>query len=377
MHVEIRLTHGTLGEVLESVRAGKNAAVPVSETRRNSGGLLLVECPSATRRLVFSPRTREEEGILQVWTENDVLMMSPLTWEGETFEVARVVAMSGEKGVDILPRHQNPSHYPSRMAVSLGEALPRVLPRLRIVVVGTSRTGSHLAWGLLRFRPEKLILVDPDVWEPHHRDVPVLVLGESVMGRSKAVSLAETLEILAREEEIPAQVVPVPRAVWDVPVDLLAEADVLVSAVDNLAARLYLDVVAESFRALLLDVGVEASDDDWGGAVRVFWPEGPRLREVLPVSPEHWQQLYERRIPSGESHGALPPVAQMTAAMAQMMLLSALEGGVESGNLRWNWHTFQWNWQPWTEVPRPDVSFLGKGKRGLMEFQGWMDSLFG
>ena len=377
MHVDIRLHQETFETALQTVQQGEIATIPVSHTYLDSGDLVLLESPSSTRRLILTPRPQSGSDTLRIWMEQDIWMVSPLSWDGETWQVRRVVAMNPEKGIQVLPWSQHVLPLPQSVGISLGETLPPIFSRLRIMVVGTSRTGSHLAWALLRLRPEKLILVDPDVWEAHHRDVPALVLGESMMGRLKAVSLAEALEGLAREEDSPTQVVPVPRAIWDVPVDVLAEADIIVSAVDNLPARLYLDVTAEAFRALLLDVGVEASADDWGGAVRVFWPEGPRLRTVLPITPEHWQQLHRRSIPSTrEPHGALPGIAQITAGMAQLVLLSAVEGGVQGGSLTWNWQTFTWDWQPWFEGLQTEISYLGRGKAGLSQFWGWLSSLF-
>ncbi|MFM7350114.1 MAG: ThiF family adenylyltransferase [Erythrobacter sp.] len=136
----------------------------------------------------------------------------------------------------------------SRLAGALGAAVLERMQHSRIAVIGLGRTGSTLAHSLARMGVS-LQLFDPDLIEPHNLDGDLPPLLE---GRSKAEGVQRFVRGLLRPgAQIDARVLAVASPVAG---PLLAACDVIVSCVDNDAARLRASVWALALHKPHLDI---------------------------------------------------------------------------------------------------------------------------
>jgi hypothetical protein len=155
-------------------------------------------------------------------------------------------------GTDAVAREpdksdESDSRY-SRLAGALGAAVLQRMQRSRIAVIGLGRTGSTLAHSLARMGVS-LQLFDPDLIEPHNLDGDLPPLLE---GRSKAEGVQRFVRGLMRPgAQIDARVLAVASPVAG---PLLAGCDVIVSCVDNDAARLRASAWALALHKPHLDI---------------------------------------------------------------------------------------------------------------------------
>lgn len=379
----LRIRASTLEDLLETLPERPRVGVSVSEF---GDRLVLVESSRIVNQFVtFAPEGEN----LQPFT----IHVGPrgirreVLWGNETRTLDRVVVVEQNRGLTSLDFTTWP--LPPGLSRLILAVHPEDLQRLRtlrIMLVGTSRTGTHVAWSLLRLQPEKLILVDPDVWEIHHRDAAFIPLPESFLGRAKAVTLAEILQVIRDQEEISTEITVIPRSIWDVPPPVFADVDVVITAVDNLPARLFVDAVTESFRMLWVDLGLTATREAWGGSVRVIWPENERLRDIMGASLADWRRMLTRERPERErGMGSHPAVSQVNAGLGILALIQAVSGTIRGGELRWDFQQVAMQWEAWDRqengVPRNRVgrtpSFLGEGIHGILRFRQWAELSLG
>lgn len=376
--LSLRIRASTLRNLMETLPDRPRVGVSVSEFQDR---MVLVEAGRiANQYVTFAP----EDEDLQPFTVHvgPRGIRREIRFEDETWTLDRIVVV--EEGVGITSLDFTRQSLPEGTSRLIRAISPEDLQRLRttrIMLVGTSRTGTHLAWSLLRLQPEKLILVDPDVWEIHHRDAAFIPLPESFLGRAKAVTLAEILQTIKDQENIPTEIRVIPRSIWDIPYPVFADVDVVITAVDNLPARLYVDAVTETFRMLWLDLGLTATRNAWGGSVRVVWPENQRLRDTLWTSTEDWQQMLNQERPERErGMGSHPAVSQVNAGLGILALIRAVAGAIPAGELRWDFQHVEMAWEGWRNMREelrdrtgPTPSFLGEGIHGLLRFRQWVE----
>lgn len=159
----------------------------------------------------------------------------------------------------------------SRTIGALGETAWRRLRQLVIAVVGCGRSGSLIVSSLARLGVRKLILCDADRLELHN-------LGEMVgvepaaLGLPKVTALAQAMHLGQPEVAVEA----CPWSVTDVrSLAALKCADVVLSAVDNPAARLAVVGLAATYLKPLVDVGTGIERDaerSMGADVRLVLP---------------------------------------------------------------------------------------------------------
>lgn len=125
------------------------------------------------------------------------------------------------------------------------------LQALRVVLVGAGRNGSLLAEQLVAAGVEQVTLVDPDYVEAATLGEASLCFGKDDIGQPKANILVERLARRSRTT-LQAEI----RSVLDPGIlPVLAGADLVVSAIDNPAARLAVATMAARFLRVHLDVG--------------------------------------------------------------------------------------------------------------------------
>lgn len=158
----------------------------------------------------------------------------------------------GEGLVTPSPVHPfTPSGRWSRTAGALGEPAWHRLVSLRYAVVGCGRTGSLIAASLARMGVCQLVLIDPDIVEPHNLDGDGYL--PSDVGRPKAEALAGTLGEINPD----LTVTPCAESVTSLTaLSLLKAADFLLCCADNDGARWAAGLLAALYLKPLLDLGV-------------------------------------------------------------------------------------------------------------------------
>lgn len=160
----------------------------------------------------------------------------------------------------------------SRTVGALGDEAWLRMIRLRIVLVGCGRNGSVMANALARLGVQSLIIIDPDLLEPHNLGEMEGVFSDDV-GQPKVNALASHLTRVAPDLQL--QVVP--HAVHQAEGrQALRQAQLIVSCVDNDTARLACAIAAVRYHLVLLDVG---SGVFGTGQERVM---GADIRLILP-----------------------------------------------------------------------------------------------
>jgi hypothetical protein len=190
--------------------------------------------------------------------------------------------IDGASGID----PESPADRPegdrwSRTAGALGGVRAwRRLSRLTAAVVGVGRMGSVMADLLYRLGLS-LVLVDADIVEPHNVAESALV-GEDDVGLPKAMAVAARLQSVVNAAGSTIECVR-GRIQDPAAIELVRQADLVVSSVDNDAARLLAGTIACAHLALLIDVGTGIFLDERRGRVAV--PErrmGADVRLVVP-----------------------------------------------------------------------------------------------
>lgn len=181
-------------------------------------------------------------------------------------------------------------------------------PRLgRVVLVGCGNIGSHAAIYLAtRGRVASLCIVDRDVVEP--RNIENQFYAPSHVGSPKAEGAAEQLHRLAPDMEVE----PIVAAIEDLPLGVIADADVCLGGLDSLRARQVLaNQCAYRCGVPLVDGAVDGAGG-WYGTVQVIMPGGACLE--CKWSEAHYQQL-ALEVPCGLGGAGLDDPNQATALL--------------------------------------------------------------
>ena len=230
----------------------------------------------------------------------------------------------------------------SRSAGVLGAGPLRHLQALALAVIGSGRNGSRVVEQLARLQPAALTLVDADLLEPHSLDAMAL----AVPGDLRHGDIHKVDALLMHGQQI------APTTRWrSVPYALpafeavraVAQADVVVSAVDCDAARAMASLVATLFLRPHLDIGSALQGSvkglTWGVDARLLMPgqgcvacvggfahpeEVAALASNIEISPLPW---HRRRL------GSLASVSSLAAGLG-MRLLEDL-ARLSSGGNRW------------------------------------------
>lgn len=182
---------------------------------------------------------------------------------------------------------KNPSGRYSRVVGAIGDSVLQRIQQSLFAVVGAGRTGSLLIHSLVRMGAS-VLLIDPDVVEPHNLDGDLLL--PSHEGMTKVEALTQSLKAIVRPESI-VQGRALDIVTSHVAGRMLLWSDVVISTVDNDAARM---VAAAWSSALLkphLDIGVAIGNDHRIGAdIRLTLPSqgclscvgGFAQKDILP-----------------------------------------------------------------------------------------------
>lgn len=159
-----------------------------------------------------------------------------------------------------------------------GEGGQRRLARSTALVVGAGGLGSAVSVYLAVAGVGRIVVVDGDVVEESNLNRQILHWAED-LGRPKAASAAETIRGLNPEVEVEA--VPLFADGGNLP-GLVAEADVVVDALDNFPSRHLLNGAALAARVPLFHGAISGLD---GQATSIIPGATPCLRCIFPRSP--------------------------------------------------------------------------------------------
>jgi molybdopterin/thiamine biosynthesis adenylyltransferase len=212
---------------------------------------------------------------------------------GQEYAAARVwpVGRESAEEIDLAVLGHGATGRPDpdfdRQERAFGPGTSAALAGCSVAIVGTGGLGWDMATLLAAHGVGRLVLVDPDVVEPHNRprlrgarppadgEPKVEVLRDLLCGSSPRL----VGEAFAAPFADPAA----RRAV--------ATTDLVITATDNLASRLDVDRFARRLLIPLVDAGINLEVDGGslrrvGGRVSVAWPTGPCLVCMGVLTPD-------------------------------------------------------------------------------------------
>ncbi|MCA9466381.1 MAG: ThiF family adenylyltransferase [Nitrospira sp.] len=212
---------------------------------------------------------------------------------------------------------------------------------LRMVVVGTGRTGSLVATSLVKSGVQHLTLIDPDRIELHNLDAMDSV-EETNVGDLKVQAIAQHLKNCPH---LPTITPIAERIEHPIARQAIKEADMLICCVDDDVARLIVGTLATRYLKPLLDIGTGIFHDNvhqphsvpvrrLGADVRLiipgdgcFWCWGgvARPEEAL----RRLRGLHQPRPWSEERAGSLRSLNSIAAHMGLRMLEDLVAGHLE------------------------------------------------
>jgi molybdopterin/thiamine biosynthesis adenylyltransferase len=224
----------------------------------------------------------------------------------------------------------------TRTRAALGEAAWRRLTSLRVGIVGCGRLGSTLAAALARNGVRHLLLVDPDIVEPHN-------LGETDgldpldINTPKVQVLARYLSAACPWTHLRA----VPASVHTyAALHHLKGCDLLICAADSPAAREACGLLAARYHLVLVETGTGVFTGDGGGRVL-----GAEVRLVLPgqscrnCMEQDRQPQDTTPLPWwADRMGSLRSLNLLAAGMTLLLIEGLARGDCRaSGEARWVW----------------------------------------
>lgn len=286
----------------------------------------------------------------------------------------------------------------SRTRGATGDLALRRLQSLRVAVIGCGRSGQLVAQSLHRLGAST-VLVDDDQVEWH-------TLGESPLlapadvGHHKVEAVANRLRSNSMTSY--AEIETFPYSIIDRRVAMsLRDADLIVTAVDNAAARLLANLLATLYLTPLLDIGTGvfgATMRDssgrpparrMGADVRLVMPgrcllctggitDAPAARNALLSGCDTRRLATDFR---GERSGSLASLNGIAVNFGVQMLLDWL-GGRILDDARWLHLRFDPHGQPTLESVAPPspqrcrlCRHLGRGDQGLTELRAMIAAL--
>ncbi|APG29012.1 thiamine biosynthesis protein ThiF [Syntrophotalea acetylenivorans] len=186
-----------------------------------------------------------------------------IAWKFQVEAAAKFSMSLGEVEEAIFGAGLLPARY-QRNRNMLSTEQQHKLFRSSVAVIGCGGLGGYILEQLARLGVGKIIAIDPDVFEEHNLNRQLLssprLLGASKAetARARVNDINPALNLVAIQEAFDA----------DNGADLVAGADVVVDAVDNVAARKALDVVCRELKVPLVHGAIAG----WYGHVSTQYP---------------------------------------------------------------------------------------------------------
>ncbi|MBS0202900.1 MAG: ThiF family adenylyltransferase [Planctomycetes bacterium] len=193
----------------------------------------------------------------------------------------------------------------SRTAGALGASLWRQVRSSHVLLVGCGRNGTLAAWQLAGLGVSHLTLVDPDQLELANLDaMPGMALDD--VGQFKVLALARHLVEFNPDLLVHCQ----PEPVTEILARLRGRFQLVISCVDQEAARLAVSWLSRELLIPHLDIGTSITRDDRGqtelsGDVRLLLPSDGCVECVGGIAVRE-QSLYEFAAPRGSLHRGEP-----------------------------------------------------------------------
>lgn len=281
----------------------------------------------------------------------------------------RIGGMPGDQRV--LSDEINDDRW-SRTAGALGEGTWRRLTELNLTIVGCGRNGSLMATSLTRVGARSITLIDPDQLEPHS-----LAEGDFAavdVAATKAEAVRNFAMQLPRSDSL--RINGIAESVFALPaLAAIKQADLIISCVDNAAARYAVAFLARVYMKPILDVGtgiLNGRDRPMGADIRLVLPD--RCLLCVGGIPGLESATTDTRIPwNSRRAGSLRSLNQIATGFALRMLEDFIAGRLQDHS----WLQLDFGssgaprlWQPPTvvSIECPLCSGSVKGDMGLRQY---------
>ncbi len=251
--------------------------------------------PSQVVAVVLLDPRRMESCQVELFQDGSVQPMGGLDIIGSgMYSLQPVEGSPAESAVDVTNDDNN--RY-SRLVGALGARVTRQLQSATVTIVGLGRNGSVMASNFAALGVAHLRLIDNDILLPHNLDAMPGLSADSV-GKLKTLAVAERLRAF-RPNILISQI---ERTTQDSLEILQRRSDLLVTCVDNDAARFAVSQVAVGRNMVHLDVATDLVEQ--GNATRLIGD----IRLIVPGDgcvcciggvDDQSQALYEYSAPVG------------------------------------------------------------------------------
>ncbi len=199
-----------------------------------------------------------------------------LSWRDQAVAAERFALSLAEVEAAILGLDLLPARY-QRNRQMISTAQQRQLFHSQVAVIGCGGLGGYILEQLARLGVGRIVAIDDDVFEEHNLNRQLLS-SPATLGRVKVEVAAERIA-----EINPAVTLRPLRALFgrENGAALLAGADCVIDAVDNIAARLALEEVCEELKIPLVHGAIAG----WYAHVGTVFPGERSLRKIY----RHWQ----------------------------------------------------------------------------------------
>lgn len=170
----------------------------------------------------------------------------------------------------------------SREAGALGIDTLSRLKNARIALVGLGRNGSLMANSLAKLGIKNLFLIDPDHLEPHNI-AAMDIVSSAQLGDMKVTAIQKSLAPITQHNQ---HIQAIPFSVTQMAaIRYLADADMIISCVDDDGARLCTGIIASAYQRPLLDIGSgifgHGEQRQMGADIRLILPGESRCISCL------------------------------------------------------------------------------------------------
>lgn len=249
-----------------------------------------------------------------------------------------------------ISQEQNPAADADRWLRTrggVGEATWQKIRDSRVVLFGAGRSGSNMAWQLAALGVRQLRLVDPDKLELGNLDA-MCAVGESDVGKLKAVSLAE--QLVRFRSDLAVSALPV-WATDSSALEAARDADLLVTAADNGGPDMVAAILGRRLLKPHLSIGSGISEQSQrrllAADARLLLPGQGCALCVGGIADEE-QARYELLAPPGSLRRGEPADADRLGSLITLNSMNVSSGvqlwlDLLAGELRTSWwHRLEW-----------------------------------
>jgi len=210
------------------------------------------------------------QAFLREKAEGDLFSWQHQLAAAERFALSIAAVEAAILAADLLP-----ARYQRNRAMLSTQQQARLF-RSRVAVIGCGGLGGYVLEELARLGVGQIVAIDSDHFEEHNLNRQLLS-SPGTLGQVKVAAAAQRIAEINPAVTVRAVQAHISRANGR---DLLADADCVVDAVDNVATRLDLDAICSELKIPLVHGAIAG----WYGHVATVYPGEDSLRKIF----RHW-----------------------------------------------------------------------------------------